>query len=137
MCRVLTAHHGRTIGEQAGFTLKKCAARSTAHCGANFAGEGAPGAPRHHPPIGGGARPAPTPKSSLQNRKETPMSNRPHRRPTNPIRAELDRLVGLRIPGGCDDCLAYQEIEPVGGIHVLHIRHDDTCPTLARIEGRR
>ena len=43
----------------------------------------------------------------------------------------LDALLGGRIPGGCDDCDAYQELSTDGsGIYVLAIRHDDTCPWL-------
>ena len=43
-----------------------------------------------------------------------------------------------RIPGGCDDCAAYQtldEVEP--GFLRLGVHHDDTCPTYRAILARR
>lgn len=40
----------------------------------------------------------------------------------------FDALAGQRIPGGCDDCDAYQEVGDRFGIHVIDIYHDDTCP---------
>lgn len=43
----------------------------------------------------------------------------------------LDALLGGRIPGGCDDCDAYQELTTDGsGIYVLAVRHDASCPYL-------
>lgn len=46
--------------------------------------------------------------------------------------------IGERIKGGCDDCRAYQRLEPErDGIYMLRIYHDDTCPVLARKRGRR
>lgn len=41
------------------------------------------------------------------------------------------QLAGLRIPGGCDDCDAYQEVRECGGVHTIVVRHDDTCPWYA------
>jgi len=51
----------------------------------------------------------------------------------------LDALAGRRIPGGCDDCDAYQEMTTDGaGVYVLTVFHDDTCPWLnARTEATR
>lgn len=54
------------------------------------------------------------------------MSNR--RRPTT-----LDRLheqvEGQRLPGGCDDCDAYQTLDKHdSGVFMLAVHHDDTCP---------
>ena len=41
----------------------------------------------------------------------------------------LGPLDGARIRGGCDDCDAYQEVEPVRvGVWIIHIHHDDWCP---------
>ena len=43
----------------------------------------------------------------------------------------FDALKGARIPGGCDDCDAYQVItdDPTcPGVTVIQIRHDETCP---------
>ena len=40
-------------------------------------------------------------------------------------------LIGVRTPGGCDDCNAYQETEQVAdGVILVNVRHDDTCPFL-------
>jgi len=49
--------------------------------------------------------------------------------------AELfEAMAGQRIPGGCDDCNAYQTMMTrQDGIHVLTIHHDDTCPTWRRM----
>ena len=47
--------------------------------------------------------------------------------------SDLDQLfaamAGRQIPGGCDDCDAYQTMTQQHGIHVINIHHDDTCPT--------
>jgi hypothetical protein len=55
------------------------------------------------------------------------VSRRRRERP--PIVKLLDGLVGIQQRGGCDDCLADQEItlDPTG-IYVLTIRHDNSCP---------
>ena len=47
----------------------------------------------------------------------------------------------LQIPGGCDDCNADTEIPDdidltKPGLTIITIRHDSTCPWLARREGR-
>jgi len=48
-------------------------------------------------------------------------------------RSVLDAMTGHRMPGGCDDCHAYQTIELAGpGVYVLAVFHDDTCPELRR-----
>jgi hypothetical protein len=49
-------------------------------------------------------------------------------------------LVGREIPGGCDDCDAYQTIEPDpehGTMWHLFVHHDDSCPIYRRIMGVR
>lgn len=48
------------------------------------------------------------------------------------------QLEGQEIPGGCNDCDAFQKVitdeEPV---YTIRVFHDDTCPWLkARREGR-
>lgn len=52
----------------------------------------------------------------------------------------LSHLPGLRLPGGCPDCDAYQTFtqdpEAPGVIH-LTVHHDDHCPALARKARRR
>jgi len=56
----------------------------------------------------------------------------------------FDRLVnvlgvldGAEVPGGCDDCDAYQTVAAVErGIWVVTVHHDDDCPTLRRIRRR-
>lgn len=43
-------------------------------------------------------------------------------------------LAGRKLPGGCDDCNAYQTLHPdPDHPHITHLRihHDDTCPFLA------
>ncbi|MDP9431752.1 MAG: hypothetical protein M3P91_03275 [Actinomycetota bacterium] len=41
----------------------------------------------------------------------------------------LDGLTGRRLPGGCDDCTAFQTVEQqASGVYVLLVHHDDTCP---------
>jgi hypothetical protein len=54
----------------------------------------------------------------------------------NPISAALAALDGLTVPGGCDDCDAYQVLEANAygeqNIHMIHVYHDDDCPELAR-----
>jgi len=50
-----------------------------------------------------------------------------------PIGSALDAMTGHRMPGGCDDCHAYQTIEQhAPGVYVLAVFHDDTCPELRR-----
>jgi hypothetical protein len=36
---------------------------------------------------------------------------------------------GVRIPGGCDDCDAYQTVNStLAPIYRITVHHDDTCP---------
>lgn len=43
--------------------------------------------------------------------------------------AVLDAMVGHRLPGGCDDCDAYQTMsQVVPGVYILTVHHDPTCP---------
>lgn len=45
------------------------------------------------------------------------------------VEAMLSPLIGQQIPGGCDDCDAYQEVQQSHpGIFLLTVVHDDTCP---------
>ena len=47
----------------------------------------------------------------------------------------FQNLQGRRIPGGCVDCTAYQTVrEDAPNVYVVVVHHDDTCPTLRRIE---
>jgi hypothetical protein len=47
----------------------------------------------------------------------------PHRR------SVLDQLTGRRLPGGCDDCAAFQTVITQGqGLYVLTVHHDASCP---------
>jgi hypothetical protein len=49
----------------------------------------------------------------------------------------FESMAGQRIPGGCDDCDAYQEMTKQHGIYVMTVHHDDTCPTWQQIRARR
>jgi gamma-glutamyl-gamma-aminobutyrate hydrolase PuuD len=41
----------------------------------------------------------------------------------------LNSLDGLRIPGGCDHCDAYQEMKTeADGMYRITVCHDDDCP---------
>lgn len=58
---------------------------------------------------------------------------------TNDIHRLLASLDGLRIPGGCDSCDAYQDLATdaaVPGLTRLTVRHDDDCPWLLEQERR-
>lgn len=44
--------------------------------------------------------------------------------------AILDEVLGLRIPGGCEHCEAYQVVRKVEGIYLMTVYHDDWCPNL-------
>lgn len=38
-------------------------------------------------------------------------------------------LDGGRIPGGCDQCDAYQTVAPItAGVWTITVHHDDWCP---------
>ena len=52
------------------------------------------------------------------------MSNR--RKPRHSV---LDAVTGRRLPGGCDDCDAFQVLtQQAAGVYELAIHHDDGCP---------
>jgi len=56
--------------------------------------------------------------------------------PVNDVNEMIAALDGLRVPGGCDDCDAYQEVRARDGapnLHTVRVFHDDGCPVLARI----
>lgn len=37
--------------------------------------------------------------------------------------------VGVRTPGGCDHCDAYQTVEQIADVlHIVAVWHDDWCP---------
>lgn len=40
----------------------------------------------------------------------------------------LAGLLDHRIPGGCDDCDAYQYMQLVDGIYRIAVYHDNSCP---------
>lgn len=42
-----------------------------------------------------------------------------------------------RLPGGCDDCNAYQTVTLDDGIYRICIHHDDTCPFYRKRTARR
>lgn len=49
----------------------------------------------------------------------------------------LGRLDGARIPGGCDQCDAYQTVRAEApGVWVIDVFHDEGCPVLLKVEGR-
>lgn len=57
---------------------------------------------------------------------------------SDPVVNILGPLEGAEIPGGCDDCDAYQTVEAVqSGVWVLTVHHDDSCPTWMAIQRRR
>lgn len=46
-------------------------------------------------------------------------------------RSALDAMTGRRLPGGCDDCAAYQTVtRHANGVYVLVVHHDPGCPAL-------
>jgi len=50
------------------------------------------------------------------------------RPPQRPIEA-------LRIPGGCEDCGAYQTVDTSRApLYFLTVHHDDTCPAYRAME---
>lgn len=51
--------------------------------------------------------------------------------PRIPTDSALAALVGRRLPGGCDDCNAFQTVEQ-RDVHlfVMTVHHDDSCPWL-------
>ena len=54
-----------------------------------------------------------------------------------PVPSALDALTSRRLPGGCDDCSAYQTVEQHGPrLYLLLVHHDDTCPTYRAMSAR-
>ncbi len=48
--------------------------------------------------------------------------------------APLARLESLRIPGGCEDCDAYQTVDASHApIYRVTVHHDETCPNYRRM----
>lgn len=46
-------------------------------------------------------------------------------------RQPLSTLDGCRLPGGCDDCTAYQEFDASRApLYRVTVHHDETCPWL-------
>lgn len=57
---------------------------------------------------------------------------------TDPTADMFHALTGQRIPGGCDDCDAYQTVDTSHApVILLNVHHDDTCPTYRQIERSR
>jgi len=51
----------------------------------------------------------------------------------------LTPIDGARVPGGCDDCDAYQVINATWGqrgLSRIEIHHDDWCPAYGRMVSR-
>jgi hypothetical protein len=48
----------------------------------------------------------------------------------------FESIACQRIPGGCDDCDAWQEMTRHGRVYLVEISHDDTCPWLAQHQAR-
>jgi len=47
----------------------------------------------------------------------------------------LASFAGRRVPGGCDDCDAFQQMrKEADGVFVLAVHHGRGCPWLARPE---
>jgi hypothetical protein len=50
----------------------------------------------------------------------------------------LSGLDGLRIPGGCDDCDAYQTVDStLAPAYRVTVHHDDTCPAYRAMRAGR
>jgi len=55
----------------------------------------------------------------------------------DPIHDSLAALAGLKIPGGCDHCDAYQTISELAPmVTKITVHHDEWCPAQRRREGR-
>lgn len=49
---------------------------------------------------------------------------------TDPTADMFQSLAGQRIPGGCDDCDAYQTLDnSQARLYRINVHHDDWCPT--------
>lgn len=55
------------------------------------------------------------------------MSNRRKAKP-NPTKTALNQLCNVQLPGGCDDCGAYQRMTLTAGIYRVSVYHDPGCP---------
>lgn len=52
--------------------------------------------------------------------------------------AFLDSCVGSEVPGGCDDCDAFQTVERIAcGVFRVVVHHDSWCPTLRTMNRER
>lgn len=52
-------------------------------------------------------------------------------RPQHPASAQLAALDGIRVPGGCGRCDAYQTVHAHADgpdLHRITVHHDDSCP---------
>ncbi len=55
----------------------------------------------------------------------------------NPFEDLFGQIQGQQIPGGCDQCDAYQTVTTVApGVHSLTVHHDTWCPVLRAIKAR-
>jgi hypothetical protein len=49
----------------------------------------------------------------------------------NPLDDLFRQAEANEIPGGCDQCEAYQTVESTSpGVHMIFVHHDDLCPIL-------
>lgn len=49
------------------------------------------------------------------------------------LRPFAEDVQGLRIPGGCDDCDAFQTVDTSQApVYLVRVHHDEGCPTLLR-----
>jgi hypothetical protein len=59
------------------------------------------------------------------------VSNRRRLPQQHPVSATIAALDGLRVPGGCGHCDAYQVVQANAAgpnVHIVHVYHDDWCP---------
>jgi hypothetical protein len=74
----------------------------------------------------------------MSTKKKQRPADQPSAGGVNDWFAALD---GLRVPGGCDDCDAYQELVSaaygVPGVHAIRIAHDEWCSTYQRMRAAR
>lgn len=48
----------------------------------------------------------------------------------------LEQMTGQRIPGGCDQCDAYQTVDTSNApVYRLSVHHDEWCPTYTAMKG--
>lgn len=61
------------------------------------------------------------------------MSNRKRSHGTSLLDDLAARIGDQRVPGGCDDCDAYQTMtRPSPGVFSVTVHHDSSCPWLLR-----